>query len=116
VFAKVPVNLYRRCCAVTKNDLVQEVAKATNVSKKAAAEAVEAVFKAVQGALAKGDKVQLVGFGTFEVRHRAPRQGRNPQDPKKVIKIPAKNVPAFRPGKALKDAVDAKAAKAAKKK
>ena len=61
-----------------------------------------------QAALAKGDKVQLVGFGTFEVRERAARQGRNPQDPEKVIEIPAKNAPVFRPGKGLKEAVEVK--------
>ena len=93
---------------MTKSDLVSEVAKATNKSKKESAEFVDAVFTAVQAALAKGDKVQLVGFGTFEVRERAARQGRNPQDPEKVIEIPAKNAPVFRPGKWLKEAVEVK--------
>ncbi|MCF7935004.1 MAG: HU family DNA-binding protein [Synergistales bacterium] len=91
---------------MTKNDLVSEVAKTANLNKKNASEAVDAVFQAMQDALAQGDKVQLVGFGTFEVRERAPRTGRNPQNPDKEIKIPAKKVPAFRAGKALKDAVD----------
>jgi DNA-binding protein HU-beta len=66
---------------------------------------VAATIDAITAALAKGEKVQLVGFGTFEVRKRAPRKGRNPQDPSKVINIPGKTVPAFRPGKALKDRV-----------
>jgi DNA-binding protein HU-beta len=69
---------------------------------------VDAVFSSIEQALSRGDKVQLVGFGTFEVRDRAPRQGRNPQDPKKVIKIPAKKGPVFRPGKVLKEVVDKK--------
>ncbi|MFA0889015.1 MAG: HU family DNA-binding protein [Synergistales bacterium] len=90
---------------MTKTDLVNELAKSTNMSKKMAAHAVDALVGAIQGALAKGEKVQLVGFGTFEVRERAARQGRNPQNPKKVIKIPAKKVPVFRAGKALKDQV-----------
>jgi len=92
---------------VTKADLVNELAKAVeDLTKKKAAEIVDALFETVQGALAKGDKVQVVGFGTFEVQRRAARQGRNPQDPKKTINIPAKNVPVFRAGKALKDLVN----------
>ncbi|HCL79757.1 MAG TPA: DNA-binding protein [Synergistaceae bacterium] len=90
---------------MTKAELVTQVAKETGMNKKNSGEAVKAIFAAIEGALAKGDKVQLVGFGTFEVRKRAAREGRNPQDPKKVIKIPAKKVPVFRPGKALKDRV-----------
>jgi DNA-binding protein HU-beta len=94
------------CKKVTKAELVTEVAKATGLNKKASGAAVGAVFEAIENSLAKGEKVQLVGFGTFEVRERAAREGRNPQDPKKVIKIPAKKVPVFRPGKALKDKVE----------
>ena len=90
---------------LTKTDLINAVAKATGLNKKESGSAVNAVFEAIEGALEKGDKVQLVGCGTFEVRKRAAREGRNPQNPKKVIKIPAKTVPAFRPGKALKDKV-----------
>ncbi len=88
---------------MTKNDLINEVAASAGMSKKAAAEAVAATFAAIEKALVAGDKVQLVGFGTFEVRERAARIGRNPQDPAKTIEIPAKKVPAFRPGKGLKD-------------
>jgi DNA-binding protein HU-beta len=76
-----------------------------DLTKKKASEIVDALFEAVQDALAKGDKVQVVGFGTFEVVERAARQGRNPQDPGKVIEIPARKVPVFRAGKGLKDAV-----------
>ncbi len=90
---------------MTKTDLANAVAKATGLSKKASGEAVGAIFAAIEDSLAKGEKVQLVGFGTFEVRERAARQGRNPQDPSKVIQIAAKKVPVFRPGKALKEKV-----------
>ncbi|ANZ94472.1 MULTISPECIES: HU family DNA-binding protein [Brochothrix] len=87
-----------------KTDLVNSVAEATELSKKDATKAVEAVFASIQETLAKGDKVQLIGFGNFEVRDRAARKGRNPQTGKE-IQIPASKVPAFKPGKALKDAV-----------
>ena len=66
------------------------------------------MFSGIHDSLKKGEKVQIVGFGTFEVQNRAARQGRNPQDPKKVIQIPAKKVPVFRAGKALKEAVNNK--------
>ncbi len=88
---------------MTKNDLINAVAASAKMSKKDAGEAVSATFAAIENALTKGEKVQLVGFGTFEVRARAARVGRNPQDPSKNIEIPAKKVPAFRPGKSLKD-------------
>jgi DNA-binding protein HU-beta len=78
------------------------------LTKAKALEIVDAVLAAIQGALAKGEKVQAVGFGTFEVQHRAARKGRNPQKPTEAIDIPAKDVPAFRAGKALKEAVNAK--------
>ena len=90
---------------MTKVELVNAVAENANVTKKVAADAVSAVFAAIEGALAAGDKGQLVGFGSFEVRERAARMGRNPQDPSKTIEIPAKKVPVFRPGKGLKDKV-----------
>ena len=95
----------RRLYKVTKAELVTAVAEATGLNKKASGAAVGAIFETIENALSKGEKVQLVGFGTFEVRERAAREGRNPQDPKKVIKISAKKVPVFRPGKALKDKV-----------
>jgi DNA-binding protein HU-beta len=92
---------------VTKAELANEVAAAVEgLTKKKAAEVVDAIFHAIQGSLAKGEKIQAVGFGTFEVQNRAARKGRNPQDPSKVIDIPAKKVPVFRAGKALKDAVN----------
>ncbi len=88
---------------MTKADLVAAVAE-TGLTKKQAAEAVDTVIDAVKGALAKGDKVSLVGFGSFSVRKRKARTGRNPQTGK-AIKIKAKNVPVFSAGKGLKDAV-----------
>lgn len=94
---------------MTKTDLINDVAKSVDgLTKKKAAEVVDAVFEKIHDALKKSDKVQIVGFGTFEVQKRAARQGRNPQDPKKVIQIPAKKVPVFRAGKALKEAVNKK--------
>lgn len=87
-----------------KAELVENVAKKTGLTKKDATAAVEAVFGSIQDGLKKGDKVQLIGFGTFEVRNRAARKGRNPQTGKE-IEIAASKVPAFKPGKALKDAV-----------
>ena len=87
-----------------KAELVTEVASKTKLTKKDAATAVDAIFSSIQDDLSKGKKVQLIGFGTFEVRKRAARKGRNPQTGKE-IQIPASVVPAFRPGKALKEAV-----------
>lgn len=92
---------------MTKADLIEKVAKETKLTKKDSDQAIDAVVKAISGALAKGDKVTLVGFGSFEVRKRAARQGRNPQTGK-AINIPARKVPVFRAGKALKDAVGKK--------
>ncbi|MCC3236658.1 HU family DNA-binding protein, partial [Pediococcus acidilactici] len=83
-----------------KAELVENVAKKTGLTKKDATAAVEAVFGSIQDDLKKGDKVQLIGFGTFEVRNRAARKGRNPQTGKE-IEIAASKVPAFKPGKAL---------------
>ena len=90
---------------MNKADLVAKVAEATELTKKDAAKAVEATLEAISEALANNDKVQLIGFGNFEVRERAARKGRNPQTGAE-IEIPASKVPAFKPGKALKDAVN----------
>lgn len=89
---------------MTKNELVAQVAASADLSKKDAEKAVSAVFDTITAALKKGDKVSLVGFGTFETRERAAREGLNPQT-KQKIKIPATTAPAFKAGKALKDAV-----------
>ena len=90
---------------MTKQDLVNQVAEAADISKKKSAEVVDAVLEAISVALDADDKVSLIGFGTFEVRQRAAREGRNPQT-NKPIKITAKKVPVFRPGKALRERVD----------
>ena len=89
---------------MTKGELVAQVAETTGLTKKDAEKAVGAFVDAVTGALKKGDKVALVGFGTFEVRNRPARIGRNPRT-KEEIKIPATKAPAFKAGKALKEAV-----------
>lgn len=88
---------------MTKADLISAVAE-TGMSKKEAAAAVDAVIDAIKGALAKGEKVSLIGFGSFSVKKRKARTGRNPQTGK-AMKIKAKNVPVFSAGKGLKDAV-----------
>ncbi len=94
---------------MTKAELIDAIVARLDMRKKDVAPVVDAVFGEIQGALAKGDKCTFVGFGVFEVRERAAREGRNPQDPSKVVLIPAKKVPVFRPGKELKEKVlDAK--------
>ena len=90
---------------MTKADLIGGIAEKLKVPKKTVASVVEEVFNYIENALAKSEKCTFVGFGVFEVKDRAAREGRNPQDPTKVVKIPAKKVPVFRPGKALKEKV-----------
>lgn len=89
---------------MTKAELVQAVADATGLKRKDAAAAVDAVFKTITDSLKKGKPVRVVGFGTFEIRKRAARVGVNPQTRQK-IKIPARKVPAFKPGASLKDII-----------
>ncbi len=89
---------------MNKTELINAVAEKSSLSKKDATSAVDAVFEAITDSLQNGDKVQLIGFGNFEVRERAARKGRNPQTGDE-IEIAASKVPAFKPGKALKDAV-----------
>ena len=90
---------------MTKAELIDAVTSKLDMRKKDVAPVVDGVFAEIQNALAKGDKCTFVGFGVFEVRERAAREGRNPQDPSKVVLIPAKKVPVFRPGKELKEKV-----------
>lgn len=90
---------------MNKTELIDAVADAANLSKADATRAVDAVTQAVTAALKQGDSVTLVGFGTFLVRERAARTGRNPQT-KETIAIAASKAPAFKPGKALKDALN----------
>lgn len=87
-----------------KDDIINSVVDKTGLSKKDAGAAVEAFTSTIQDALKKGDSIGLIGFGTFEVRTRAAREGRNPQTGA-ALKIPKKKVPAFKAGKKLKDAV-----------
>lgn len=89
---------------MNKTELIAAVAEKTDISKKDADAAVSAVLGAITDALKAGDKIQLVGFGTFEVRNRAAKQGRNPRTGE-TMTVPASKVPAFKAGKALKDAV-----------
>ena len=90
---------------ITKSHLVEAAAKAGNLSKSAAGEAVNAVFDAIVSSVAKGNRVTVVGFGTFLPRERRARAGRSPLNGKE-IKIVAKKVPAFAAGQGFKDAVD----------
>ena len=89
---------------MNKAELISAVAAAADVSKKDAEAVVTAALETITGALNEGEKVQLVGFGSFEVKKRAARLGRNPKT-KESIEIPASVVPVFKAGKALKDAV-----------
>ncbi len=93
---------------MTKSDLVNVVAHSTGLDKKKADEAVAAVFSAITTALSEGDKVSLVGFGSFEVKERKERTGTNPATGKKIT-IKASKAPTFKAGKALKDAVNPEA-------
>ena len=92
---------------MNKSDLISAMAAKTGSTKKDAEATLNAFVDVVTEALTKGDKVQLVGFGSFEVRKRAARKGRNPQT-KEEIKIPASKAPVFKAGKALKDLVNNK--------
>jgi len=87
---------------LNKTELVGEVAAKSGLTKKDVEKTVNAFFSTVEEALKEGDKVQLIGFGTFEVRERQARKGRNPQTGEE-INIPATKIPAFKAGKALKD-------------
>ena len=91
---------------MNKSELIASIAEKINLSKKDAENALNGFLSTIEEALSDGDKVQLVGFGTFEVRDRKAREGRNPRNPEEVIKIPASKAPVFRAGKALKESVN----------
>jgi DNA-binding protein HU-beta len=92
---------------LTKKDLAGELAKSVGeLTRAGALEVLGAFFNAIQSGLSRGEKIAIVGFGSFEVRQRAARKGRNPQKPEEEIDIPAGAFPVFRAGKALKDAVN----------
>jgi DNA-binding protein HU-beta len=95
----------RRRDILNKTELIGEVAGKAGITKKDAEKVINAFIVTVEEGLKTGDKIQLIGFGTFEVRDRQARKGRNPQTGAE-IDIPAAKVPAFKPGKALKDALD----------
>ncbi|MBR6594563.1 MAG: HU family DNA-binding protein [Clostridia bacterium] len=90
---------------MNKTNLINNVKEAAGIDKKQAEKAVNAVLESIQNALCEGDKVQLAGFGTFKVKERGERTGRNPRT-KEIITVPASKAPAFVPGKAFKDAVN----------
>lgn len=92
---------------MTKAELINAIAEKSGFTKKDSEKALTAVIGSITDALVAGDKVQIVGFGTFEVRDKAAREAINPQT-KEKFQVPARKSPAFKAGKALKDAVDAK--------
>jgi DNA-binding protein HU-beta len=89
---------------MNKTELVKVVSAQAELTQKDASKAVDALFNTISSTLAEGEKIQLIGFGTFEVRERSARKGRNPQTGEE-IDIAASKVPAFKPGKELKEAV-----------
>ena len=91
---------------MNKSELVAAVAAKTGFTKKDTEITVNEALNAIEAELKKGGKVQLIGFGTFEGKSRKARQGRNPQKPGEVVKIPASKAPVFKAGKALKDTVN----------
>ncbi|MBU8589400.1 HU family DNA-binding protein [Priestia megaterium] len=88
---------------MNKTELVDAVATKSELTKQDSKKAVDALFETISNTLAKEEKIQLIGFGTFEIRERAERTGRNPQTGEEMT-IPASKAPAFKPGKELKDA------------
>jgi DNA-binding protein HU-beta len=90
---------------MNKTDLINQVSEKANLAKKDAGRVVDALFESIIEALAAGEKVQIAGFGSFEIRERAARKGRNPQTGEE-IEIAASRIPAFKPGKALKDSIN----------
>jgi DNA-binding protein HU-beta len=89
---------------MNKTDLVSKIAAGSGLSKKDSEKALESAIDSITDALAAGEKVQIVGFGIFDVKQRAPRIGRNPKT-KEAINIPATKVPQFKPGKALREII-----------
>ncbi|ACM61579.1 DNA-binding protein HU-beta [Caldicellulosiruptor bescii] len=89
---------------MSKEELIKAMSQKSGLTKKDSEKALNALIESIQEALSKGEKIQLVGFGSFEVRQRAERKGRNPQTREEII-IPATKVPVFKAGKMLKQAV-----------
>ena len=92
---------------MNKAEFVEKVASKTGLNKKMAADAVDAVLETIEDTLIDGDSVRFIGFGTFSVKERKARTGRNPQEPDAVVEIPASKAPAFKAGKALRDKLNA---------
>jgi DNA-binding protein HU-beta len=92
---------------MNKSELVTSIAQKAELTKKEAEKALNAFLETIEETLVSGDKVQLVGFGTFEVRDRAAREGRNPRNPEEVIQIAASKAPVFKAGKSLKEKMNA---------
>lgn len=90
---------------MNKTELVKKIAEGADISQAAAAKTVDALMASITKELSEGGKVDLIGFGSFSLKHRAARKGRNPSTGQE-IEISAANVPAFKPGKALKEAVN----------
>ena len=91
---------------MNKTELITAIADKSSITKSDAEKILNAFIDVVTDALSDGDKVQLVGFGTFETRERAARQGRNPRNPEEVIEIPASKAPVFKAGKSLKEVIN----------
>ena len=91
---------------MTKKDLINHVSDTAGLTKKDSAKAVDAIFDGIMGTLGSGEKVSLVGFGTFSVKNRKARMGVDPRQPNKKIQYPAKKIPHFKAGKNLKEAVE----------
>lgn len=91
---------------MNKAELVAKMAEMSGLTKKDAETALNAFMETVEETLVEGGKVQLVGFGTFDVRERKPRKGRNPRNPEQVIDIPASKAPVFKAGKTLKEKIN----------
>ena len=91
---------------MNKSELLSKIAEKSNLTKVESERALNAFLETVEETLSKGEKVQLVGFGTFESRERKAREGRKPRNPEEVIKIPASVAPVFKAGKSLKESVN----------
>ena len=92
-------------CGMTKQDLINAIADASGITKRAAADALDALISTVTRQLTRGESVTITGFGTFKISNRKARTGVNPRNPTQRISIPAMKVPSFKAGKTLKDAV-----------
>ena len=91
---------------MNKSELITSMAEKSGLNKKNSETMINAFINTVEETLANGEKIQLVGFGTFEVKDRKARQGRNPKNPEEIINIPASKAPVFKAGKSLKETVN----------